>query len=165
MVLKRGNRNFSSNPPSLYRAEVVAQLVEQALLTPEVCGSKPVIGKIYIVRSLSTVSKKPKIQKKRQGMAHFNISPHSHSLYLSLSTLFCGSCKIFAQKGRGGPLCKKRRCVITQRGAKRKVANVWNTRSIRSFSHIPYFLHKSLLFQVFYKKTGLPRPLFRLFSY
>ena len=155
MVLKRGNRNFCTNPPSLYRAEVVAQLVEQALLTPEVRGSKPVIGKIYIVRSLSTVSKKTKIKKKMQGMAHFYINPHSHSLYLSLSlslslsTLFCGSCKIFAQKGRGGPLCKKRRCVITQRGAKRKVANVWNTRSIRSFSHIPYFLHKSLLFQVF----------------
>ena len=34
-------------------AEVVAQLVERSLLTPEICGSNPVIGKFYL---LSTVS-------------------------------------------------------------------------------------------------------------
>ena len=44
---------------------VVAQLVEQFLSTPEVCGSNPVINKIYIEHCLlSTVLKRRK-QRKR----------------------------------------------------------------------------------------------------
>ena len=41
-------------------AVVVAQLVERLLLTPEVRGLNPVIGKIYIERLLSIVLKKQK---------------------------------------------------------------------------------------------------------
>ena len=125
MVLKRGNRNFSTNPPSLYRAEVVAQLVEQALLTPEVRGSKPVIGKIYIVRSLSTVSKKTKIKKKMQGMAHFYINPHSHSLYLSLSlslslNFVLWQLQNFRTKGKRRSFVQKASmCHHTKRGKKK----------------------------------------------
>ena len=39
---------------------VVAQLVEKSLLTPKVCGSNPVIRKIYIAHFLSTVLKRQK---------------------------------------------------------------------------------------------------------
>ena len=54
------------------REVVVAQLVEQSLSIPEVCGSTPVIGKILLnIFLLSTVLKKTKINKKRPGMAHF----------------------------------------------------------------------------------------------
>ena len=42
------------------REMVVAQLVEQSLLIPEVRGSNPVIGKFYIEHSLSTVLKRRK---------------------------------------------------------------------------------------------------------
>ena len=45
----------------LYWAVVVAQLVERLLPTPEVHGSNPVIGKIYIEHFLlSTVYKRQK---------------------------------------------------------------------------------------------------------
>ena len=43
-------------------AVVVSQLLEWLLLTPEVRGSTPVIGKIYIERLLSI--EKTKIKKK-----------------------------------------------------------------------------------------------------
>ena len=52
------------------------QLVEQLHLIPEVCGSTPVIGKIYIEHlfiSLFIINciEETKINKKRPGMAHF----------------------------------------------------------------------------------------------
>ena len=49
----------------------MAQLGEQSLPMPEVQGSNPVIGKIYI-EHLFTVNwvEKTKINKKRPGMAH-----------------------------------------------------------------------------------------------
>ena len=50
---------------------VVTQLVERLLPIPEVRGSIPVIGKIYI-EHLFTVNciETKKIKKKRPGMAH-----------------------------------------------------------------------------------------------
>ena len=55
---------------------VVAHLVERSLLTPEVRGSNPIIGKIYIEHLMLTVLKKTKINKKRPRTAHIkkNIS-------------------------------------------------------------------------------------------
>ena len=47
---------------------VVAQLVEWSLPTPKVCGSNPVIGKIYIEHLLSTRLKRQK-RKKEAGIA------------------------------------------------------------------------------------------------
>ena len=41
-------------------AVVVAQLVERSLPLAEVCGSNPVIGKIYIEHLLSTLLKRQK---------------------------------------------------------------------------------------------------------
>ena len=53
------------------RAVVVAQLAERSLPTPEVRGSNPVLGKIYIEHCLlSTVLKRQEIKKKMPGMAH-----------------------------------------------------------------------------------------------
>ena len=53
------------------RAVLVAQLVERSLLIPEVHGSNPVIGKIYIEHLFTVNSiEKTKIKKKRPGMAH-----------------------------------------------------------------------------------------------
>ena len=51
---------------------VVAQLVEGSLLTPEIRGSKPVIGE-NLSTNLSTncIMEKKKIKKKRPGMAIF----------------------------------------------------------------------------------------------
>ena len=50
-------------------AVIVAHLVERSLLTPEVHGLNPVIGKIYIEQCLlSTVLKRQKINKKRPGI-------------------------------------------------------------------------------------------------
>ena len=48
---------------------VVAQLVERLLPTPEICGSNPVIGKIYIEHLLSTILKfeKTKRIKEKRG--------------------------------------------------------------------------------------------------
>ena len=53
-------------------AVVEAQLLERSLPTPEVCGSNPGIGNIYI-EHLFPVNciEKMKIKKKRPGMAHF----------------------------------------------------------------------------------------------
>ena len=65
---------------STYSGEVVvAQLVERSLLTSEVRGSTPVIGKILLnICLLSTVLKRRKINKKRLEMAHFlKISTYS----------------------------------------------------------------------------------------
>ena len=55
---------------------VVAHLVEQLLLIPEVRGSTPVIGKIYIEHLfvylfIINCIEKTKINKKRPGMVHF----------------------------------------------------------------------------------------------
>ena len=47
---------------------VVAQLVEQSLLAPEIRSSNPVIGNFYL---LFILLKKTKVKKKRPGMAHF----------------------------------------------------------------------------------------------
>ena len=54
------------------RNVVVAQLVEQSLAIPEVRGSNPVIGKIYI-EHLFTVNciEKTKIKKKEAGNGPF----------------------------------------------------------------------------------------------
>ena len=52
-------------------AVVVAQLVELLLPIPEVRGSNPVIGKIYIEHLTVNCIEKTKIKKKRPGMAHF----------------------------------------------------------------------------------------------
>ena len=65
---------FSNN--SKYWEVVVAQLVERSLLIPEVRGSPPVIGKIYIEHlfvNLFIINciEKTKINKKRTGMVHF----------------------------------------------------------------------------------------------
>ena len=50
---------------------VVAQLVEWVLPIPEVRGSNPAIGKIYIEHLfLVNCIEKIKIKKKRPGMAH-----------------------------------------------------------------------------------------------
>ena len=51
----------------------MAQFVEWSLLTPEVHGSNPVIGKLLSDIYLFAVNciEKMKIKKKRPGMAHF----------------------------------------------------------------------------------------------
>ena len=54
----------------LARAVVVAQLVERSLPTPEIRGSNPNIGKIYLPIVIKL--KKTKIKKKRPGMAHLS---------------------------------------------------------------------------------------------
>ena len=43
---------------------VVAQLVERFLLTAEVCGSNPVMGKIYVQFLLSTVLRRQNKEKR-----------------------------------------------------------------------------------------------------
>ena len=48
---------------------MVAQLVELLLPIPEVRGSNPVIGKIYIEHFTANCIEKTKIKKKRPGMA------------------------------------------------------------------------------------------------
>ena len=52
-------------------AVVVAQLVEQSLPTPEICGSNPGIGKILSTNiSTNCLIEKTRIKKKMLGMAH-----------------------------------------------------------------------------------------------
>ena len=51
---------------------VVAQLVEQLVPTPEVHGSNPIIGKIYIERCLSIVLDS-KIKEKEVGYCPLKI--------------------------------------------------------------------------------------------
>ena len=54
------------------RAVVVAQMVERSIPTPEVHGSNPVVGKLYITYTYTVnCIEKTKIMKKRPGMAHF----------------------------------------------------------------------------------------------
>ena len=67
---------------------VVAQLVEQSLLIPEVRGSNPVIGKnLYRTFTVNCIEK-TKIKKKRPGMTHFKKKEIKKSLtfvsYLNL---------------------------------------------------------------------------------
>ena len=50
---------------------VVAQLVERSLLIPEVHGSNPVIGKIYIKHFTVNCIEKTKIKKKQAGNGPF----------------------------------------------------------------------------------------------
>ena len=67
------------------REVVVAQLVQRLLLIPEVCGSAPVIGKIYIEHLfvylfIINCIEKTKINKKRPGMAHFKKNTRGNSV-------------------------------------------------------------------------------------
>ena len=56
---------------------VVAQLVEQSLLIPEVRGSNSVMGKNYIEHLFTvTCIEKKKIKKKRPGMVHLKNKVH-----------------------------------------------------------------------------------------
>ena len=56
-------------------AVVVAQLVVQALLTPEICGSNPVISKIWSTNLYTNcMIEKTKIKKKMPGMANLKKS-------------------------------------------------------------------------------------------
>ena len=52
---------------------VVAQLLERSLPKPEVRGSNPVIGKIYIEHlfTVNCIEKKKKIKKKEAGKGLF----------------------------------------------------------------------------------------------
>ena len=50
---------------------VVAQLVEQSLLIPEVRGSNPFIGNVLYCTFILNFIEKTKIKKKRPGMAPF----------------------------------------------------------------------------------------------
>ena len=57
-------------------------MVERLLLTSEICGSNPVIGKIYLP------SKKTKIKKKRPGLANlknFDIKFYVNLTYISMT--------------------------------------------------------------------------------
>ena len=49
------------------RAVVVTQLVERSLLTPEICGSNPVIGKFYLLSILLKDLLKRRKQRKEAG--------------------------------------------------------------------------------------------------
>ena len=57
---------------------VVVQLVERSPLTPEICSSNPVTGKLLNIEHLCTVNcvETTKIKKKRPGMAHFLLNFH-----------------------------------------------------------------------------------------
>ena len=64
-----------------YRGSVVVQLAKQSLLTPEVHGSNPVIGEIYIEHCvMSTELKRLKYKKKRPGMVHFKKQYYERTL-------------------------------------------------------------------------------------
>ena len=66
---------------------VVAQLVERLLLTPEVRGSNPVIGIIYIERLLSTVLKRQKERKVAENGPFLEISTESLKIQRKLSKM------------------------------------------------------------------------------
>ena len=74
-------------------AVVMAQLVEQSLLTPDVRGSNPVISKLHIVH-LFTVNciEKTKIKKKEAGNTIFknkkNSSVLSRRMQVTFTTFF-----------------------------------------------------------------------------
>ena len=59
----------------------MVQLAKQSLLTPEVHGSNPVIGEIYIEHCvMSTELKRLKYKKKRPGMVHFKKQYYERTL-------------------------------------------------------------------------------------
>ena len=64
MTVKMLHSFFFCSRNALATAVVVTQLVERSLLTAEICGLNPVIGKICIDRLLPTVLKKTKIKSK-----------------------------------------------------------------------------------------------------
>ena len=68
------------------RAVVVAQLVEPLLQIPEVRGSNPAIGNIYIEHLFTCLPSTVLINKKRPGMAHFKKTYH-FKLFLLLLLL------------------------------------------------------------------------------
>ena len=78
----------------------MAQLVEWSIPVPEVRGSNPVIGKIYI-EQLFTINciEKTKINKKKPGMAHFFKKKPYFNFYTNVLTALNLSCKLlfFAQ--------------------------------------------------------------------
>ena len=65
---------------------VVAQLVEQSLINPEVPGSNPVIVKIYIEHLVTVNCIEKTKRKKRTGMAHFFLKK---CLSLCCTVLWC----------------------------------------------------------------------------
>ena len=74
IALERLPYDFPKNNNYTKRAVVVAQFVEWLLSIPEVRGSNPVIGKIYLYWKLvycQLCIEKTKIKKKWPGMAHF----------------------------------------------------------------------------------------------
>ena len=76
-------------------AVVVAQLVERSLLTPEIHGLNPVIGKnLYWMFFVNSI-KKTKIKKKRPGLVHFlKINVNNFPFFLLIR-----SCLKFRTKG------------------------------------------------------------------
>ena len=58
--LQKRWKNWSDNKIIIFRAVVVAQFVEQSFPTPEVRGSNPVIGELYITYILPTAFKRRK---------------------------------------------------------------------------------------------------------
>ena len=62
----------------------MAQLVEQTLTTPEICGSNPIIGKMLSTKlSTNCLIEKTKIKNKRPGMAHLKKTTEMESLVAS----------------------------------------------------------------------------------
>ena len=59
-VRQMAELQFSTMNKSFEGAAVVAQLVKQLLLFPEVLSSNPIINKVYIAHLLSTVLKRRK---------------------------------------------------------------------------------------------------------
>ena len=73
--------SFNCNMADYRRAEVVAQLVERLILTPEVCSLSPVIGNLHIANILTiNCIEKTKIKKKEAGNGLFkkNLFAHHH---------------------------------------------------------------------------------------
>ena len=67
-------------------AAVVAQLVERSLPIPEVCGSNPVIGYLYITFMLSTLLKfwKDENKEKEAGNSQFFFKKTMRNYYLGI---------------------------------------------------------------------------------
>ena len=65
---------FSLNKMSKNRAAVVAQLVEQLLVTPEIRGSNPVNGKLYLLSTVLQMSLHNKTTKLCKSSMLKNIS-------------------------------------------------------------------------------------------
>ena len=64
-------RRFNSDHKSFDGAVVMAQLVEQLRLTPEVCSLNPVIGKIYVEHCLLPTVLKRRNKVKEAGNGPF----------------------------------------------------------------------------------------------